>query len=227
MKHEDDHKIIYRNDYKLRADLLRYADAIPFVRKYIKPRLKSMYHAINAFLPYPRDFILKKVPKHSVCCEVGVWRGEFSRRIYTFVEPKKLYLVDPWFFFTEADYFPAEKLEKYSQRAQDIRHADVMEKFTKEMKDGSVEVIRKSSMEALKLFEDNFFDFVYIDANHDYEFVKEDLEHYYTKTKSGGLISGDDFRLDGVRRAVTEFVDRLGIASHLEIKNDQFLIRKP
>lgn len=42
-------------------------------------------------------------------------------------------------------------------------------------------------------FENEFFDFVYIDAWHSYEAVKADLEGWWPKLKKGGLFAGDDF----------------------------------
>jgi hypothetical protein len=49
-------------------------------------------------------------------------------------------------------------------------------------------------------------DFVYIDGNHRYEYVKEDIEVYYPKIKLGGVIGGHDFKSGepGVVKAVLE-----------------------
>ena len=47
-------------------------------------------------------------------------------------------------------------------------------------------------------------DFVYIDANHNYECVKEDIEHWYPKVKVGGIIAGHDFHYKTVHTAVLE-----------------------
>ena len=35
-------------------------------------------------------------------------------------------------------------------------------------------------------------DFVYIDGNHAYEYVKKDIGLYYPKLKKGGVIGGHD-----------------------------------
>ena len=54
-------------------------------------------------------------------------------------------------------------------------------------------------------------DFVYIDGNHDYEFVKNDIEIYYAHLKKGGVIGGHDFyngfakTHNGVVTAFTQF----------------------
>jgi hypothetical protein len=59
-------------------------------------------------------------------------------------------------------------------------------------------------------FADNSVDFIFIDARHEYEFVLEDIECWYPKLKSGGIMSGHDYRTDyasgnGVHLAVVEF----------------------
>jgi hypothetical protein len=56
-----------------------------------------------------------------------------------------------------------------------------------------------------------YLDFVYIDANHEYDFVKNDLEQYYFKLKTDGIIGGHDFDstyFKGLVKAVLEFMIR-------------------
>jgi hypothetical protein len=77
-----------------------------------------------------------------------------------------------------------------------------------------VEFIREPSEVAYKEFLPGPYkpivDFVYIDGNHKYDYVKRDLELYYPLVKSSGVIGGHDFRADceGLCRAVLEFVDK-------------------
>ena len=42
-------------------------------------------------------------------------------------------------------------------------------------------------------FDDDYFDIIYIDADHRYNAVKKDLEITYKKVKIGGIISGHDY----------------------------------
>lgn len=66
-----------------------------------------------------------------------------------------------------------------------------------------------TSEEGSKLFADASFDFVYIDANHLYEFVKLDLKCWLPKVKRPGWIGGHDFQhkwAPGVKPAVLEMV---------------------
>jgi hypothetical protein len=54
-----------------------------------------------------------------------------------------------------------------------------------------IHVIREFSSKAISQIPDQI-DFLYIDGNHSYRFVKQDLELYYPKLKSTGYILGDD-----------------------------------
>lgn len=65
--------------------------------------------------------------------------------------------------------------------------------------------IRSTSVEASKLYEDESLDFVFIDGAHDYQSIKEDIEHWYPKVKKGGYISGDDYVWESINFAVKQF----------------------
>jgi predicted O-methyltransferase YrrM len=106
----------------------------------------------------------------------------------------------------------------------------VVRRFGSAIKSETVEVHRGSSAECGSQFADNYFDWIYIDGNHRYEFVKHDLEMYSPKVKQHGLIAGDDYGTpgwwqDGVTKAVDEAVAS-GRFEKLLIQNHQFLLRK-
>lgn len=67
---------------------------------------------------------------------------------------------------------------------------------------------RMGSVEAATLYPDNSLEFVFIDANHEYEAVKADLAAWYPKVKQGGHIAGHDYISDErVKKAVDEFFE--------------------
>jgi predicted O-methyltransferase YrrM len=72
--------------------------------------------------------------------------------------------------------------------------------------------VKKPSEAAAKNIPDDL-DFVYIDGNHNYEFVKKDVELYYPKIKEGGILGGHNFEINfmGVPKAVIEFTARKGL----------------
>ena len=73
----------------------------------------------------------------------------------------------------------------------------------------NVNIINDFSINAANKFPDNFFDIVYIDANHNYDSVSEDIKTWYPKVKSNGCICGDDFNQNypGLMKAVFDFFE--------------------
>ena len=68
-------------------------------------------------------------------------------------------------------------------------------------------ILRMHSEQAVRFIPDNL-DFVWIDGNHGYRWVKKDIELYWPKIKPGGLLCGHDYGNDpdfDVNRAVNEF----------------------
>lgn len=69
---------------------------------------------------------------------------------------------------------------------------------------------RMTSDEAALTFEDNYFDFIFIDGLHTYEQLTLDCQNYYSKLKPGGLFAGHDFNvIPGVNRAAKEFAQKV------------------
>ena len=93
----------------------------------------------------------------------------------------------------------------------------------------TVEIHRGFSAKAM--FPEKYFDWVYIDGNHSYENVLEDLQHYLPFVKSGGFLCGDDYGSNdsdpysngGPERAVREFTEETGLG--VEINGSQFCIK--
>jgi len=68
-----------------------------------------------------------------------------------------------------------------------------------------VEFIKDASVNAAKRFPDNHFDYIYIDGDHSYKGVGEDIEAWYPKIKTGGIFAGHDFWMTEVQQALKEF----------------------
>lgn len=69
------------------------------------------------------------------------------------------------------------------------------------------QLIRKASAEAAKTFVGTV-DCVFIDGDHRYPAVKQDLNAWIPKVKSGGVFCGDDYWMEDVKRAVDEFANQ-------------------
>lgn len=119
--------------------------------------------------------------------EVGVDRGLYSEFLMQTIPGLKLFGVDPWTreVFEEGNPYKAP-VEYFTQCYEETLKR--MVPFGDNYK-----IIKKYSMDAVKDFEDNSLDFVYIDANHDFINFAMDLQFWLRKVRPGGIMSGHDY----------------------------------
>lgn len=116
--------------------------------------------------------------------EVGTFKGEFAREIVS-GWMGTLYMIDVWRPLGE------EYLDASNHVMHKTAYADTMENV-KGLEDRAI-MIRGTSEVTSDIFPDESLDFVYIDANHAYDFVKQDIELWYPKVKKGGYVGGHDY----------------------------------
>jgi len=116
--------------------------------------------------------------------EIGSFKGEFAKEIMQ-VWSGNLYMVDVWRGLGD------EYLDSSNHNIHTTAYADAMESI-KGYENRSV-MVRADSIQAAELFLDYSLDFVYIDANHAYDFVIKDIETWYPKVKKGGYVLGHDY----------------------------------
>jgi len=199
----------------------------------INTKIGSKLHdGIHSKSPTSRDFLLQALPKFSIGVEIGVDDGNFSERILEIVRPKMIHLIDPWKFNDDDAYSdsPYGNKKVDGQKMMDQKYHMVKKRFEDLINRNQVMIHRGFSEKVCEKFKDNYFDWVYIDGNHFYESVKNDLNLYYPKIKLGGFITGDDYYENdvsgkGVKKAVDEFVNT-GLVKIMEIKNNQFILQK-
>ena len=117
-----------------------------------------------------------------------------------------------------------------SQAEMGAKYDKVRHRFENEIQSDRVLLHRVTSEVAAGQFPDHYFDWLYLDGNHLYEFVRADLHNFWPKVKPGGYITGDDYGIagwwgGGVTKAVDEFVRPCNL--DLEIEFTQFIVRKP
>ena len=123
--------------------------------------------------------------------EIGVLSGKYSEILCRSNPKAKIYSIDSWKSYPEfPDFFEKNKLsDSYNYAVK------LLSKYK------NSEIIKKTSMEAVHGFPDASLDFVYIDANHTFEYVLEDITEWAKKVRKGGIVAGHDFEEHIVKKA--------------------------
>jgi hypothetical protein len=165
------------------------------------------------------DLAKNILPKQGIGCEIGVGSGDYAMVLYEHTQPKELYLIDEWRWHPDKDPTVYGWKCKHDQQSYDNYMMLTYEKF-KNMK--NVYIIKDNSTSITHLFNDNFFDYVYIDASHDFESVYNDLNNVKSKIKPGGFICGHDYNKNfnankKLEYGVIEAVDQFRKENNLKI----------
>ena len=144
--------------------------------------------------------MVSKFGDNSHFVEVGAWKGMSAAfmavEIINSGKNIKFDCVDTWDFVETS----SEISEKQFENLYETFLSNI-----KPVKD-KIGIVRSLSWDGAKNYSDNSLDFVFIDAGHDYESVKKDLNAWYPKIKNGGIIAGHDYHYNvGVYPAVNEF----------------------
>lgn len=125
--------------------------------------------------------------------EIGVERGHFTAYLLQKYPDLHMLAVDPWQTLAPFEDWPMEEIiDEFEQRT-----APYQQRLT---------VLRMESVEAAPIVADASLDFVFIDAEHSYRSVLQDIAAWQPKVRPGGLLMGHDFspKYPGVQRAVSE-----------------------
>jgi hypothetical protein len=145
--------------------------------------------------------------KGLVGVEIGVCGGEHALSLLETLKIDKLFLIDPYEMYEtyvngEGTNYGTTQLplsDTYIQALNLLKPFEECVRWIKKLSDDAVKEIHEP------------LDFVYVDGNHDYDFVKNDIENYYPLLKKGGVMGGHDFyngfaiTHNGVINAVTQF----------------------
>lgn len=145
-----------------------------------------------------RESILRRMPVGGIAAEVGVQTGGFSQAILDICRPSKLHLID-----------------------FDLQRFAIHDKFKSEIDAGIVCLHEGYSSSVLQEFTEEYFDFVYIDANHTYAVVKRDIELAKLKIKADGVLLFNDYTYwsptECMRYGVIQAVNELCLEEDWEV----------
>jgi predicted O-methyltransferase YrrM len=167
--------------------------------------MDHIFHKVEGWFTFPNlySYAVKNFGSGSKFIEIGSWLGQSATYMAVEIANSNkdidFYCVDLWDSNKEYENEPAVVQNVFFETF--IKNIEPVKNFIKP--------IKSASLDAALQFEDEYFDFIFIDAAHDYENVKKDLQAWYPKLKKGGLFAGHDFEFThmGVMRAVTEWSD--------------------
>mgnify|MGYP001581135190 CR=1 FL=1 len=119
---------------------------------------------------------------YKVGAEIGVYKGEFTKKFLDL--GMKMYAIDPWMEYngTGRAFHEQETIDVVYEEAK-----------TRLSPYPDCTILRKTSMDALSDVPDESLDFVYIDGDHSYIHITEDLYWWAKKVRKGGVVSGHDY----------------------------------
>lgn len=173
--------------------------------KYILNKYKLEKNQSQHRLPLSRWNSLSVLFKElgfNLGAEIGVEKGIYSKCLLNRNPNLKLYSIDSWMPYEEFKFSrDMDRQKKYYEEAK-TRLAPY-----------NCEIIKDYSMNVAKKFKNQQLDFVYIDASHSYENVKNDIKMWSKKVRKGGIVAGDDYYVfrsgnNDVVRAVDEWVKK-------------------
>lgn len=152
----------------------------------------------------------------SLLVELGVHKGETSAALLRTFPQARLFMVDEWRAYEPDHRYrkSGDGCAKLTTKQQDdnMLAAQLATQFAGKR----ANILRLSTLDAAA----NFFmgkvqaDGVFVDADHTYSAVRDDIAAWWPLVKSGGVLSGHDYKHPrdgkqwGVSQAVEEFVQR-------------------
>lgn len=140
--------------------------------------------------------LIKQLGNDLFGVELGVWYGNNSAYLLQNCDNIKMLLgVDPYLPYQDWNRYIGQDLVDAAKDAAKFHYGF--------FPDRSRLFVGTSTQAAAAIEEE--LDFIFIDGDHSYERVYEDLNLWYNKVGSGGLFSGHDFSLPGVNKAILRF----------------------
>ena len=119
--------------------------------------------------------------------EIGTFYGANIISVgltYGLHKESKLYCIDPWEDYNEYSEYKNQQPQIYNTFIENIKNSGIQDKII---------VNRGFSNKEINKFDDNLFDIIYIDGNHEAEYVLEDAVHSFRKLKVNGIMIFDDY----------------------------------
>ena len=149
--------------------------------------------------------------------EVGVFLGGNICRVADMIKNSgkdiNLYGVDD-FSFHNISYM-AKDVSGLTAIGEDVNYFEECMRNIKNT-ESDVNIINSDSIEASKKFEDESITFLYLDGDHNRDYVSKELDIWIDKVKTGGTIAGHDFYDKGIQAEVFERFGKENVTFNLD-----------
>ena len=149
-----------------------------------------------------------------VVVEIGTYLGNNARSMLEHMNIEKLYIIDPYERYEQYTCYPDKDFEK-------VYHAAQKKLASYENK---IVWIKKHSNSAINDIPQA--DYIYIDGNHSYEYVLNDMQNYWPKIKNNGILAGHDIaNKKSVKKAYDQFLTDIKIEKVVEVMKKESKIQ--
>jgi len=129
--------------------------------------------------------------------EIGVYKGYTTRILQARFPDAQLYLIDPW----QEQALDAKMYRENNAVDWEEIYQDVCAEFS------GCTIIRTDSTTASYMMQPESFDMVFIDGDHSYQAVREDIRNWLPKVRNCGLLCGHDYSRRGSNKGVVKAVN--------------------
>ena len=177
---------------------------------------------ISSYYGLITEIINKK--KYKTMIEVGIGYGYHGKEVLNNSIIEKIYLVDPHQPYDNNDGFQIDIINNYKKspiESFDELHSEIENSYSSINKN-RYEFIRELSTDAVRNFTTDSIDLIFIDGDHRYQAVLDDLNTWWPIVKQGGILIGDDYWMSDVKNAVHKFAENnnLSVKFVINTKNN-------
>ena len=133
--------------------------------------------------------------------EIGSWKGRSSQALLTGNKDGQVFCIDTW----------KGSIDERDSTNWMAKQEDVFAQFQENTKNfTNLSIVKLESVKAAEMFEDNYFDVVFVDAGHDYKSICDDIDAWLLKVKKGGVFCGHDYMPDTWQSIIEAVDEELG-----------------
>jgi hypothetical protein len=130
---------------------------------------------------------VRRIGANARIVELGVFKGRNFAKMVSHARPVHAVGIDLWERTEVNRWWSQEVFDLYYHQLLDAKPAMERRTGTK------IDYVKGDCHAVVSQFRDGYFDFVYIDSDHRYEYVKRDIDDWWEKLRPGGVMAGHDY----------------------------------